>query len=264
VTRAIDTAEYTARMRAMWGEGDYTGLAGRLAPAAAELVETLAPGPGARVLDLAAGTGNVAILAAARGAHVIAVDLAPRMVEIGRARTGGLPVEWLEADAERLPLPDGSLDAVLSAFGVICAPRPDVALAEARRVLEPGGTLTLAAWPPDGFIGEMTTLMRRWLPIPPGIADTLDWAREPVVTGWLSAAGFGGVTLRRETLPWHFDSPAAMTRFFLDHSPAHRAARAALGEAAAEMVATVQELAGPPDEPVRIEAGYAVVTATAR
>lgn len=258
------TADYTARMRAMWGEGDYSGLAGRLAPAAAELVETLAPEPGGRVLDLAAGTGNVAILAAARGAHVVAADLSPRMVELGRARTEGLPVEWLEADAEDLPLPAGSVDAVLSSFGVIFAPRPEVALAEARRVLVPGGPVAFTAWLPDGFVGEMTTVMRRWLPTPEGIADQLDWGREPVVAGWLAKVGFDGVTLRRAMLPWEFDSPAAMTRFLLDHSPAHRAAQASLGERAGEMFAAVEKLAGPPGEPVRVEAGYVVVTATAR
>lgn len=263
VAEPIDTAEYTARMRAMWGEGDYSGLAGRLAPAAAELVESVAPEPGARVLDLAAGTGNVAILAAARGARVVAADLSPRMVELGRARTAGLPVEWLEADAEQLPLPDGSVDATLSAFGVIYAPRPEVALAEARRVLAPGGTFAFTVWQPDGFVGEMTTLMQRRLPVPPGVADVLDWGREAVVAGWLAKAGLGGVTFRPVALPWEFDSPAAMTRFFLDHDPTHRAARAALGAGAGEMFGAVERLAGPPDEPVRVEAGYAVITATA-
>lgn len=259
----IDTAEYTAHMRAMWGEGDYTGLAGRLAPAAAELVESLAPEPGTRVLDLAAGTGNVAILAAARGAHVVAVDLSPRMVELGRARTEGLPVEWHEADAEQLPLGDGTLASALSAFGVIFAPRPEVALAETRRVLVPGATFAFTVWRPDGFVAEMTTLMQQWQPVPPGVADVLDWGREDVVAGWLAKAGFGSVTLRSAALPWEFDSPQAMTRFLLDHSPTHRAAQASLGERAGEMFAAVEELAGPAGEPVRIEAGYAVVTAVA-
>ncbi|MGE3288864.1 MAG: class I SAM-dependent methyltransferase [Pseudonocardia sp.] len=259
----FDTTEYTARMRAMWGEGDYSGLAGRLAPAAAELVETVAPDPAERVLDLAAGTGNVAILVSARGTRVIAADLSPRMVEVGRARTEGLPVEWLEADAESLPLPDASVDAVLSSFGVISAPRPEVALAEARRVLVGGGTFACTVWRPDGFFGEMTTVMGRWLPRPPGIADELDWGREDVVAGWLAKAGFSAATFRPAALPWEFDSPAALTRFLLDHSPTHRAARAALGERAGEMFAAVEELAGPAGEPVRVEAGYAVVTAVA-
>lgn len=260
---SVDMAEYTARMRAMWGEGDYSGLAGRLAPAAAQLVEAVAPDPEARVLDLAAGTGNVAILVSARGTQVVATDLSPRMVEVGRARTEGLPVEWLEADVEELPLPDASVDAALSSFGLIFAPRPDVALAEARRVLVPGGRLAFTVWRPDGFFGEMTSRMARWLPTPAGIADLLDWGREEVVAGWLAKAGFTDVTFRPAALPWTFDSPAALTRFLLDHSPSHRAAQAALGEEAGEMFAAVEELAGPPDRPVRVEAGYAVVTAAA-
>jgi SAM-dependent methyltransferase len=263
VAQPIDTAEYTARMRAIWGEGDYSGLAGRLAPAAAQLVEAVAPDPAHRVLDLAAGTGNVAILVAARGTHVVAADLSPRMVELGSARTAGLPVEWLEADAERLPLPDASVDAVLSSFGLIFAPRPEVALAQAHRVLAPGGTLGFTVWRPDGFVGEMISVMSRWLPTPPGIADGLDWGREPVVAGWLAKAGFGSVGFRAAQLPWRFESPAALTGFLLDHSPTHRAARSALGERAGEMLAAVEDLAGPPGQPVQVEAGYAVVTATA-
>jgi len=259
----VDVAAYTARMRAIWGKGDYTGLAGRLAPAAAELVESVAPQPGTVVLDLAAGTGNVAILAAARGARVIAVDLSPRMVELGRARTHTLPVEWHEADVERLPLADASVDVVLSAFGVIFAPRPDVALAEVRRVLVPGGWFAFTVWRPEGFVGEMTALTKQRLPTPPGIADQLDWGRDEVVTGWLTKAGFGAVTLRRLELPWEFDSPAAMTRFLHDHSPMHRAAHAKLGERAGELAAAVEELAGRAGEPVRVDAGCALVTALA-
>jgi SAM-dependent methyltransferase len=256
-----DVADYIDGMRRLWGLGDYTGLAGRLASAAAVLVEEAAPADGARVLDLAAGTGNVAVLAAARGARVVAGDLSPRMVELGRVRTAGLPVEWIEADAEDLPLPDGSVEAVLSAFGLIFVPRPAVALAQARRILVPGGLLAFTAWLPDGFIGEMTELMRQWLPARPGIADVLDWGREPVVREWLAAAGFEQVRLRRAALPWHFDSPAAMTTFFRTHSPSHQAAADALGEQAAEMFTAVERLASPDGGPVRVDAEYLVVTA---
>jgi hypothetical protein len=109
----------------------------------------------------------------------------------------------------------------------------------------------------------MTSVMRRWLPTPPGIADELDWGREDVVSGWLAKAGFSDVTFRPAELPWEFTSPAALTRFLLGHSPSHRAAQAALGEGAGQMFAAVEELAGPAGEPVRVEAGYAVVTAAA-
>lgn len=258
---ASDTEEYVAGMRRMWGGADYTGLAGRLVPAAVALVRQTRDEPTARVLDLAAGTGNVAVLAADRGASVTAADLSPRMVELGRARTAGRDVAWHEADAEALPFPDEAFDVVLSAFGLIFVPRPAVALAEAARVLTPGGVLAFTSWTATGFIGEMTTTMRRWLPPPAGFADVLDWGREPVVRGWLTAAGFADPTVETMSLPWHFDSPAAMTAFLLEHSPAHHASAAGLGDQAGEMFAAVEALAGSAGLPVRIEAEYLLVTA---
>ena len=123
---------------AMWGLADYPGLADRLAPAAALLADLVQPGD-PRVLDLAAGTGNVAMRAARRGAAVTAADLSPRMVELGRARTAGLDVGWQVADAGDLPFENAAFDAVLSAFGIIFAPVPAAALAQARRVLASGG-----------------------------------------------------------------------------------------------------------------------------
>lgn len=215
-----------------------------------------------RVLDLAAGTGNVAASAAARGATVTAVDLSPRMVELGRSRTAAQGVEWHEAHAEDLPFPDDSFDVVLSAFGMIFAPRPSVALAQARRVLAPGGVLAFTSWTPDGFMGAMTATMRRWLPQPAGVADVLGWGREPVVLDWTTRAGFPVMTVDIAAVPWHFDSPAAMTAFLLEHSPTHAASAAGLGEQSGPMFDAVEGLAGPAGRPVRIEAEYLLITAS--
>lgn len=201
----MGTDERTAGMRLMWGLADYPGLAQRLDPAAGLLVDRLPAGPG-RVLDLAAGTGNVAARLPARGATVTAVDLSPRMVELGRARTGRAAVEWHEADAQDLPFADAAFDAVLSAFGIIFAPRPADAPAQTRRVLTPGGLLALTAWTPQGFMG-------------------------------------------------------AMTRFLHEHSPTHRAAADGLGKRAEEMSDAVEQVAGAPDRPVRLDAEYLVVSA---
>lgn len=258
-----DVTAYTAAMRQVWGCADYGALADRLAVAGRQLIRDSAPAASEQVLDLAAGTGNVAALARERDAAVTAVDLSPRMVELGRARTGGSGVVWFEADAERLPFPDGSFDTVLSCFGVIFAPRPSVALEQARRVLSSGGRLALTCWTPDGFMGRMTETVRAHTGVTPGIADVLDWGRPEVLTDWLSAAGFTEPRIRRCTLPWHFDSPAAMTHFFRVHSPAHAAAAAGLGERAAAMFADIERLAGPDGEPVRAEAEYLVVIAHA-
>ncbi|MFP5019585.1 class I SAM-dependent methyltransferase [Pseudonocardia phyllosphaerae] len=258
-----EPAEFRDRMRRVWGGADYPALAERLAPAAHDLVDALAPGPADRVLDVAAGTGSAAALARERGAAVVATDLAPRMVELGRAATAGTGVVWLEADAEALPLPDGAAEVVQSSFGLIFAPRPEVALAEARRVLVPGGRLGFTAWTPDGFMGRMTAAMLPHTGAPPGLPDQMDWARPDVVRDRLTAAGFGEVTLTERALPWHFDSPADMTAFFRAHSPAHAAAAAGLGEErAAAMFADIEAMTGPPGEPVRLDAAYLVVTAT--
>ncbi|PZS01164.1 MAG: hypothetical protein DLM61_22260 [Pseudonocardiales bacterium] len=146
-----------------WGLADYSGLARRLEPAADALVNAVAPKPGDRVLDVAAGTGNVAVRAVARGAQVTACDIAPRMVQLGRERTGP-EVQWFEADVENLPLPDATLDVALSAFGLIFAPRPEVALAQLRRVLVPGGRLALTAWTADGCIAERARIVKEFVP----------------------------------------------------------------------------------------------------
>lgn len=105
-----------------------------------------------RVVDVACGTGNAAIPAAAAGARVTGVDLAPEMLQIARACTeeAGVAVDWVEGDAEALPLPDGHADVVVSTFGCMFAPRHEVVADELARVLAPGGRLGLCAWTPDG------------------------------------------------------------------------------------------------------------------
>ena len=124
-------------MTDVWGLGEYERVAQRIAPAAEALVEAAGVGPGTRVLDVAAGTGNVALAAAGRGARVTATDLSPRMVELGRVRTSG--VEWSVADAQDLPFDDGTFDVVLSCFGSMFAPDRQRTADELLRVTRPGG-----------------------------------------------------------------------------------------------------------------------------
>ena len=106
------------------------------------------------MLDVAAGTGNVAVIAAERGAHVTVSDLTPRMIELGRSRSGreGLDIDWVEADAEALPFPDGRFDAVTSAIGAMFTPRPELVASELVRVTKPGGVLAMANYTPRGFL----------------------------------------------------------------------------------------------------------------
>lgn len=159
-----------ARHRAMWALGDYAAVAHEVIPSLGPvLVEAAGIGPGQRVLDVAAGTGNVAIPAARTGAVVVASDLTPELLETGRqdAAREGLAIEWQEADAEALPFDDASFDAVLSCVGVMFAPHHQAAADELVRVCRRGGTIGLLSWTPGGFIGQMFATMKPYAPPPP-------------------------------------------------------------------------------------------------
>ncbi|MCM3661718.1 methyltransferase domain-containing protein [Georgenia satyanarayanai] len=162
--------ELKARHRAMWALGDYPAVADEVIPAlGAELVAEAGTGPGQTVLDVAAGSGNVAVRAALTGARVVAADLTPALLEAGAARAQrlGATVEWVEADAEDLPFPDASFDVVTSCVGVMFAPHHQRAADELVRVVRPGGTLALTAWTPEGFIGQLFAAVRPFAPTPP-------------------------------------------------------------------------------------------------
>ena len=139
-------SELKARHRAMWGSGDYPLMVDTfLLPVGERLVEACGIGPGLRVLDVAAGTGNASLPAARRGADVTASDLTPGLLAAGRAQAEaeGLELDWVEADAEQLPFPDESFDVVISAIGVMFAPHHQAAAGELVRVCRPGGTIGL-------------------------------------------------------------------------------------------------------------------------
>jgi SAM-dependent methyltransferase len=258
VTRDVRRAVTAAH----WGLADYSGLAQRLEPAAAALIDAVAPQPGDRVLDVAAGTGNVALRAAARGAQVTACDIAPRMVQLGRERTGP-EVYWFEADVKDLPLRDSTVDVALSAFGLIFASRPEVALAQLRRVLVPGGRLALTAWTADGCIAQRARIVKGFLPPDPAAPDTLSWG-DPDILARRLATEFTGVRIERRSLPWHFDSGPALTAFLRAHSPAYVAAEQAAGDRASEMFAAIERHGAPDGGPVRQEAEYLLARAVGR
>jgi ubiquinone/menaquinone biosynthesis C-methylase UbiE len=167
---ALSDNELKARHRAMWASGDYPSMVETfLLPLGPRLVEACGIGPGAAVLDVAAGTGNASIPAAKLGASVTASDLTPELLEAGRRRAYAAEVEltWTEADAEHLPFGDASFDVVMSSIGAMFAPHHEAVAAELVRVCRPGGTIGLLSWTPEGMIGALFRTMGPFAPPPP-------------------------------------------------------------------------------------------------
>src|SRR5690349_9845080 len=161
-----DTA-LKAKHAAMWAMGDYPAVATELiAPLGPVLVEAAGIAAGDRVLDIAAGSGNVAIPAARTGAYVVASDLTPDLLETGRqaAEAERLSLRWETGDAEHLPYADGEFDTVVSCVGVMFAPHHQQAADELVRVVRPGGRIGLVSWTPEGFIGQMFATMKPYAP----------------------------------------------------------------------------------------------------
>ena len=171
-----------AKHRAMWAMGDYPAVATEvIADLGPVLVQASGLRPGDRVLDVAAGSGNVAIPAALAGARVVASDLTPELLETGRANAAaqGADIEWRTADAEALPFAGGEFDAVVSCVGVMFAPHHQASADELVRVCRPGGTIALVSWTPEGFIGQMFATMKPYAPPPPpGAQPPPLWGQE--------------------------------------------------------------------------------------
>ena len=174
--------ELKARHRVMWASGDYPSMVETfLLPLGPVLVQACGVGPGQRVLDVAAGTGNASIPAARLGAAVVASDLTPELLDAGRQRAdaAGVQLEWVEADAEHLPFDDEDFDVVMSCIGAMFAPHHQDVADELVRVCRPGGTIGLASWTPEGMIGALFRLMRPFAPPPPpGASPPPLWGSE--------------------------------------------------------------------------------------
>ena len=207
-----------AKHRAIWASGDYAAVASEVVhPLGAMLVEASGVRRGDRVLDVAAGSGNASIPAAAAGAHVVASDLTPELLDTGRqiAAERGLDIEWRQADAEALPFADGEFDTVLSCLGVMFAPHHQAGTDELVRVCRPGGTIGLLNWTPQGFIGQMFATMKPYAPPPPpGAQPPPLWGDEDHVHALLGDR-VTDVTARRQSLHVdRFETPEAFRDFF--------------------------------------------------
>jgi SAM-dependent methyltransferase len=177
------------RVRATWTAGDFGRIAVGYEGGAAEFVTRLGIRPGERVLDVACGTGNLALPAARAGASVTGIDIAPALVaQLGaRAATEGLAVDACEGDAEALPFEDGSFDMVITMFGAMFAAHPQRAAHELLRVARRGGRIAMASWAPASFIGRMLKLTVGYVPPPPDMPSVLLWGDPDAVRERLGA-----------------------------------------------------------------------------
>src|SRR5260370_35038804 len=185
----LDLAALKLRQHAAWSSGDYAVVGTTLQIVGEELCESLDLRSGQKVLDVAAGNGNVTLAAARRWCDVVSTDYVPRLLERGRlhAAAGGLSVEFKEADAEALGFADSSFDIVVSTFGVMFAPDHDKAAAELARVCKSGGKIGLANWTPEGFIGPLFKVGCKYLPPPAGSKSPPLWCSRAATSAMVRA-----------------------------------------------------------------------------
>jgi len=253
-----------------WGVGRYEQIAHHVLPAARVVVEHAAPVAGERVVDVGCGTGNAALLAAARGARVTGVDPATRLLEVAAevAAEQGLEATFVEGDAAAMPLGDGEADVMLSVFGVIFAPDAAAAAAETGRVTAPTGRVVLSAWIPAGPLFELARASReaigRALGTPAG-PPPFAWHDRDALAELLGPHGFD-ITTREERLAFTAESPAAYLDTESHEHPAWSANRAALeqrGELAPLRERALRILEDRNEDPsaFRVTSRYVVATA---
>ena len=177
---SVDLAAVKARQQGAWSSGDYAVVGTTLQIVGEQLCEALDLRAGQKVLDVAAGNGNVTLAAARRWCKVLSTDYVPALLERGRERAAAerLDIEFQQADAEALPFAAESFDVVVSTFGVMFTPDQERAAAELIRVCRPGGKIGLANWTPDGFIGQLFKTIGKYLPPPAGVKSPALWGTE--------------------------------------------------------------------------------------
>ena len=256
----MDIATIKERQQVTWASGDYSAVGARLALVAELLCEAVDLRAGERVLDVACGNGNAALAAARRFCQVTGIDYVPALLERARqrAQAEGLDATFQEADAENLPFPDASFDAVLSTCGAMFAPDQERTAGELLRVTRPGGRIGMVNWTPDSYVGELFRAIGRHVPPPPGVRPPVQWGSEerlrelfgPEVT----------ISAPRRSFLWRFPSAEHQAEFFgTFYGPTNRAL-AAVGNGAAslkaEMVETVRRFDVSDDDTLVLRMDY--------
>jgi SAM-dependent methyltransferase len=214
------------RLKAAWSAGDFGRIAESYEKGAREFVERLDIEAGMRVLDVACGTGNLSFPAALAGAKVTGVDIAPNLLEQARSRAAdeGLAVDFDEGDAEALPYLDRSFDLVMTMFGAMFAPRPEITASELLRVCRPGGRIAMANWTPGGFIGQMFKITAAMVPPPPGMSSPVLWGDPATLKGRLGAGASAiELTPRLMRFEFPFGPEEVVEHFRLYYGPTQKA-----------------------------------------
>jgi ubiquinone/menaquinone biosynthesis C-methylase UbiE len=218
--------ELKVKQQHIWSSGDYGRIAWITVALARELTEAVDLRPGARVLDVATGTGHVALEAARVLCDVTGIDYVPELVDVARRRAEaeGLDVDFQVADAESLPFADGSFDFVLSAIGVMFTADHDRAASELVRAVRPGGRIGLASWTPTGFVGRLLKTVGKHVPPPPAAQPPTRWGSDEVVAELLGDR-VHDVASYTASVTQRFASAEAFADFFLTHyGPTYAAA----------------------------------------
>ena len=226
-----DLKALKARQQVAWSSGDYALIGTTLQIVGEELCEALDVRSGQRVLDVAAGNGNVSLAAARRWCEVISTDYVPSLLERGRARATaeGLSVQFKEADAEALDFGDATFDTVLSTFGVMFTPDQDRAAAELLRVCKSGGKIGLANWTPEGFIGQLFKTLGKYLPPPAGAKSPALWGTQARMTEMFGASA-ASIKAERRHFTFRYRSPMHFLDVFRSYYGPTLKAFAALDE----------------------------------
>lgn len=258
------------RQQQTWASGDFHVVAARIALVAEQLCDSADLHAGWRVLDVATGSGNAAIAAARLGCSVVGVDYVPSLLDRGRLRAAaeGLALELVEGDAEALPFPDGSFDAVTSVFGSMFAPDHATAAGELLRVTRPGGTIALASWTPDGFVGELFRTVSAHVAPPAGVQSPMLWGTENHLRDLFGDA-IASLDVTERVFTWRFRSAEELVEFFRTwYGPTLRAFAALDGDARNALEDDLVALARRSDrlgtDAIAIPAAYIEAVATTR